>query len=108
MVRGASGFVCVVVFSLGLVSNARGDARNWNPTGEGCVDPKRFLSCFEEAVTDTTSCASGCEARDAKETKAYQDCLLACSGFQLASNVGCWIESCWNQVNLDSERDGFH
>lgn len=28
----------------------------------------------------------------------YQNCILGCEGLWQASNVGCWMESCWNQV----------
>lgn len=74
------------------------DTRNWNPTGQGCVDPKGFLSCYDTRSSNAVSCVSFCDSDTVKGTGAYEDCILGCGGAQLAGNVGCWIQSCWNQV----------
>ncbi|KAF8847563.1 hypothetical protein BDZ45DRAFT_320904 [Acephala macrosclerotiorum] len=74
------------------------DTRNWNPTGQGCVDPKGFLSCYDNQSSNAVSCTAFCDSNTVKGTKAYTDCILGCNGAWLASNVGCWIQSCWNQV----------
>ncbi|KAE8441186.1 hypothetical protein EG329_005786 [Mollisiaceae sp. DMI_Dod_QoI] len=74
------------------------DTRNWNPTGEGCVDTKGFLSCYDTQSSNADSCVQFCDSNFVKGTGAYTDCILGCNGAWLASNVGCWIQSCWNQV----------
>jgi len=79
-----------------LISFVTADARNWNPNGDGCVDSKGFLSCYQEAVDNAVGCVGTCNTTTTSDT--YDDCLLGCGGYQLAANVGCWIESCWNEV----------
>ncbi|CZR69644.1 uncharacterized protein PAC_19544 [Phialocephala subalpina] len=74
------------------------DTRNWNPTGQGCVDPNGFLSCYATQSSNAVSCVGFCDSNTVKGTGAYTDCILGCNGAWLASNVGCWIQSCWNQV----------
>jgi hypothetical protein len=66
---------------------------NWNPNGDGCVDTKGFLSCYQTEATKGTNCLNSCASND-------QNCVDGCTGFWLASNVGCWLQSCWNQVRL--------
>lgn len=74
------------------------DTRNWNPTGEGCVDSKGYLSCYDTQSNNAVDCIAFCDSNSVKGTGAYQDCLLGCNGAWLAGNLGCWVQSCWNQV----------
>ena len=75
---------------------------NLNPDGIGCVDPKGFVSCYA-AVSGTASsnCPNDCEKDYQQGTNPYKQCLTACNDNWYAGNIGCWIQSCWNQV-------GFH
>lgn len=90
-------FLAAVVLSVAPAS-VLSDTRNWNPTGQGCVDTKGFLSCYDTQSSNAVSCVNFCDSSTVKGTEAYEDCLLGCNGAWLASNVGCWIQSCWNQA----------
>lgn len=72
-------------------------AENLNPTGEGCVDPKGFLDCYADQVTKATECAS--DAQKTCSGDSLTECLAGCGNAQLAGNVGCWVQGCWNQVS---------
>jgi hypothetical protein len=89
-----------IALGLCLASTVLGDTRDWNPTGDGCVDSTGFLSCYETQSNNAVSCVQFCESNNVKGTQVYQDCILGCNGAWLASNLGCWIQSCWNQVSL--------
>lgn len=73
-------------------------SQNFNPTGQGCVDPQGFLSCYQKQIDQVPACASLCNGANAAGSTGLQTCLVGCNGAQLAGNVGCWIQSCWNQV----------
>jgi hypothetical protein len=71
---------------------------NWNPTGEGCVDPTGFVSCYNDHSNTGVSCQTACANNNKKGTPEYNTCMDACEALWLAGNVGCWLQSCWNQV----------
>jgi hypothetical protein len=73
---------------------------NWNPTGEGCVDTVGFLSCYTDQGTTANSCADACSASNKKGSAPYNTCVTACDQLWYAGNIGCWLQSCWNQVSL--------
>src|SRR5580658_5868507 len=73
---------------------------NWNPTGEGCVDATGFLSCYAAQGAKADSCASACSAGNTKGSAGYNTCMIACNELWYAGNIGCWLQSCWNQVRL--------
>lgn len=73
---------------------------NYNPDGTGCVDPQGFVDCYSAQADQLTSCTE--TAKNTCSADEYQTCLLGCSGAQLAGNVGCWVQSCWNQVSFHS------
>lgn len=73
---------------------------DWNPLGEGCVDTKGFLSCYSDQSSKAASCTSTCAANNPKGSNQYNTCVDACDELWLADNLGCWIQSCWNQVRL--------
>jgi hypothetical protein len=71
---------------------------NWNPTGEGCVDSTGFISCYNDHSNTGVSCQQACANNNKKGTAEYNTCMNACEALWLAGNVGCWLQSCWNQV----------
>ncbi|KAH8671937.1 hypothetical protein BGZ60DRAFT_527375 [Tricladium varicosporioides] len=81
-----------------LCTGVIADARNYNPTGEGCVDPKGFLSCYQKNIDAAVGCTGQCNNTTPANSATRQNCILGCNGGWLASNIGCWIQSCWNQV----------
>lgn len=93
-----------IVQLLALCSHVTADARNYNPTGEGCVDPDGFLSCYKSNEDQAVSCLSFC---DTTPGTIHNNCILGCSNAQLASNIGCWIQGCWNQVGFPQRKSNF-
>lgn len=81
-----------------LCTGVIADTRNYNPTGEGCVDPKGFLSCYQKNIDAAVGCTGQCNNTTPANSATRQNCYLGCNGGWLASNIGCWIKSCWNQV----------
>jgi len=73
---------------------------NWNPTGEGCVDTVGFLSCYADQGITANSCADACSVSNKKGSAPYNTCVTACDQLWYAGNIGCWLQSCWNQVSL--------
>ncbi|PMD31554.1 hypothetical protein L207DRAFT_591505 [Hyaloscypha variabilis F] len=71
---------------------------NWNPNGDGCVDTKGFLSCYDTQASTGVNCLDNCANDNQEGSTAYKTCVSGCTGHWLASNVGCWLETCWNQV----------
>ncbi|KAE9375265.1 hypothetical protein N431DRAFT_369506 [Stipitochalara longipes BDJ] len=71
---------------------------NWNPSGEGCVDPTGFVSCYATQSSSALSCTNTCASNNKKGSSEYNICVNECKELWLATNVGCWIQSCWNQV----------
>ncbi|KAH8748570.1 hypothetical protein F5882DRAFT_470916 [Hyaloscypha sp. PMI_1271] len=71
---------------------------NWNPTGEGCVDTVGFLSCYADQGITANSCADACSVSNKKGSAPYNTCVTACDQLWYAGNIGCWLQSCWNQV----------
>ncbi len=71
---------------------------NWNPTGEGCVDSTGYVSCYNDRRNTGISCQTACASNNKKGTTEYNTCMDACEALWLAGNVGCWLQSCWNQV----------
>jgi hypothetical protein len=81
-----------------LCSHVIADTRNWNPQGDGCVDPKGFLSCYQDNSDTAVGCVQLCNQTATVDTGNYDNCVLGCNGQWLASNIGCWVQSCWNEV----------
>ncbi|KAG9245429.1 hypothetical protein BJ878DRAFT_548083 [Calycina marina] len=92
--------ICSILLKLLLVVTAVfAGTENYNPTGEGCVDARGFLSCYAEAVTLTAGCVAGCKETSTIATDTHDLCLAGCNGAQLAGNLACWVQSCWNQLH---------
>jgi hypothetical protein len=89
--------ITLVSIAASISNTVAGDADNLNPTGEGCVDPKGFLDCYADQQTKATECATNAPKTCSGDT--LTECLAACGNSQLAGNVGCWVQSCWNQVS---------
>ncbi|RDW87748.1 hypothetical protein BP5796_03442 [Coleophoma crateriformis] len=89
-----ASILCLV----GGASMVLAGVQNYNPTGQGCLDPDGFLSCYAKQVDLVTSCATGCTASNVAGSQALKTCLTGCNGAQLAGNLGCWVQSCWNQL----------
>jgi hypothetical protein len=91
------GFIETLALAQCLLSSLTyASASNLNPHGQGCVDPSGYLQCYQQNENDFTSCME-----DAKRYclgDALTDCELACGNVLLAANIGCWLTSCWNQV----------
>ena len=73
--------------------------QNLNPTGAGCVDPAGYLACYQKGITSATACAAVAEAQCGPFAGNIDICLQGCLAAQLASNIGCWLQSCWNEVS---------
>jgi len=98
-----SKFLTIVIVSLiTFYSTALGQTTNfttnWNPTGEGCVDTTGFLSCYDNQGTKADSCMTACANNNKKGSSEYNTCVNLCTQAWIADNLGCWIQSCWNQV----------
>ena len=89
----------VTIFGFIAFPAAFADTTNYNPTGEGCVDPKGFLTCYQTQINKASSCSGLCNSTDAAGTSALKQCELGCDGQWHAGNIACWIQSCWNQVS---------
>ena len=94
-----------IAFTLGLLSSSfllhtavNADATNLNPTGAGCVDPEGYLACYAAQSKQAASCTD--TINKTCDAQQIGNCLSACAGAQLGGNIGCWIQSCWNQVLL--------
>ncbi len=89
--------------ALGFSSLVHGDTRNWNPSGQGCVDPSGYLSCYKAQSDQAVSCVDFCTSSEPAGSEELTLCEAGCGGAWLAGNIGCWIQGCWNQVcGLDS------
>ncbi|KAJ7486264.1 hypothetical protein B0H11DRAFT_1625240, partial [Mycena galericulata] len=66
------------------------------PSGIGCVDPQGLVDCYSSNVDQATSCAA--TAKNSCSPDEQNTCAVGCANFQLAANVGCWLQHCWNQV----------
>jgi hypothetical protein len=83
---------------VGEFSYVIADFRNFNPTGEGCVDQSGFVSCYKAQAAAAVDCENFCTTSTTKGSDEAESCSQGCSGHWLAGNVGCWIQSCWNEV----------
>jgi len=96
-------FHCILqafsVFNFITFPVAFADTTNYNSTGQGCVDPKRFLACYQTQINKASSYSGLCNSTDATGTAALKQCELGCDGLWHAGNIACWIQSCWNQVS---------
>ncbi|KAJ7904031.1 hypothetical protein B0H13DRAFT_1717272 [Mycena leptocephala] len=66
------------------------------PSGIGCVDPQGLVDCYSNNVDQATSCLD--TANNSCSADLRNTCALGCANGQLAANVGCWLQHCWNQV----------
>ena len=73
-------------------------ATNLNPGGAGCVDPSGYTSCYATSATNFGNCGQVCTQEFAPSTKPFEDCAAACLATNWATNIGCWLQSCWNRV----------
>ncbi|KAJ7642086.1 hypothetical protein FB45DRAFT_1000494 [Roridomyces roridus] len=72
------------------------DTNSTTPSGVGCVDPQGLVDCYNNNVAQATSCTADADKNCDSDNRGL--CLAGCANYQLAANVGCWLESCWNQV----------
>jgi hypothetical protein len=92
------------MFSKALISTALlpslvySQATNLNPGGAGCVDPSGYTSCYATSATNFGNCGQVCTQEYAPATKQFETCAAACSAANWATNIGCWLQSCWNRV----------
>lgn len=101
-----SSFLAIAITLFTLCSSVLGQTNlvpinftaNWNPTGDGCVDASGFLSCYTSQGSKAATCKAACAASDTKGSSAYNTCANLCEVAWLGDNLGCWIQSCWNQV----------
>lgn len=71
-----------------------------SPNGDGCVDPKGFQQCYQEAAATAVECGgpSYCENDQLRGARSYTECLATCKSIQSENNLLCWVQSCWNKV----------
>ncbi|KAE9366568.1 hypothetical protein N431DRAFT_515018 [Stipitochalara longipes BDJ] len=91
-------FLALIVSSSMVLGAATNFTTNWNPNGDGCGGTKGFLSCYGTQASKGVTYLDNCANNNKEGTTAYQSCTNEYTGLWLASNVGCWLESCWNQV----------
>jgi hypothetical protein len=99
-------YLISAILLVGLCSTVVADLTvNYNPTGAGCVDSKGFLSCYQAQIDKAVSCNKACNSTIPDyNSNVYQNCVLGCTGSWLAGNIGCWIQSCWNQVSFLTQK----
>ena len=73
-------------------------AKDLNPEGVGCVDPSGYTSCYATSASKFTSCGEACINLYAQGSTDFDDCISGCSATNWATNIGCWLQTCWNQV----------
>lgn len=71
---------------------------NLDPTGQGCVDPQGFLDCYEAQVNQAATCLATAQKTCTSSPTELAECVVGCAGYQRAGNIGCWLQSCWNQA----------
>lgn len=71
------------------------------PDSTGCVDPSGFEQCYKANSDALTTCVNTVSDRCSGAT---DECLAACGNVQNAANIGCWVQSCWNHVNLNFQQ----
>lgn len=84
---------CFVLIQIPL---SHADASNLNPKGEGCVDPDGYLDCYAAQEKQASFCVN--TVNKTCDAQQVNNCISSCYGAQLAGNIGCWIQSCWNRV----------
>jgi hypothetical protein len=68
-----------------------------NTNVDDCVDPKGYSDCFRTQGDLFSQCVDECNTNDNEEGKEL--CIEECQINQLAANVGCYLQSCWNKVS---------
>jgi hypothetical protein len=81
-----------------LVPLVATQATNLNPGGVGCVDPSGYTSCYTTSGYNFGTCAEFCTKSYVAGTTEYENCAAACQAVNWATNIGCWMQSCWNKV----------
>lgn len=96
MVRTVYYHVAILVDVLSAVSLVNAVSLNLDPTGQGCVDPQGFLDCYQAQVNQATTCVA--TAKNTCSATKLAECVAGCAGYELAGNIDCWLQSCWNQA----------
>ena len=73
-------------------------AKDLNPEGVGCVDPSGYTSCYATSASKFTGCGEACMNQYSQGSTDFEDCINGCSATNWATNIGCWLQTCWNQV----------
>jgi hypothetical protein len=81
-----------------LVPLVATQATNLNPGGVGCVDPSGYTSCYTTSGYNFGTCAEFCTKSYVVGTTEYESCAAACLAVNWATNIGCWMQSCWNKI----------
>jgi hypothetical protein len=87
-----------LLLSVTPLAHAQNPLGNLNPSGAGCVDPAGYLQCYEANTAAYVTCVNNIPNICGSSTAEKAQCLLTCGKVQAASNIGCWLQSCWNQV----------
>jgi hypothetical protein len=82
------------------IAYSASDVLNLNPTGKGCVDPSGYLSCYAAQAVSFDNCMTLATSSCRISASALAECQLGCYGAYLAGHIGCWLQSCWNQVGV--------
>lgn len=82
------------------LTDALNPLENLNPTGQGCVDPTGFLECFKTQSDQAKTCLTNAENTCVgPHDDNIDSCAAGCTEHLLAANIGCWLQSCWNQAS---------
>jgi hypothetical protein len=75
-----SGLLTLLASSSAVLGSSTNFTTNWNPNGDGCVDTKGFLSCYDAQASQGTTCLDNCANTNKQGTTAYQNCANECTG----------------------------
>ena len=90
--------VTILVDLLSVLGLVQASTLNLDPTGQGCVDPKGFLDCYQAQEDQAVTCVATAKKTCTSSDQELGECVVGCAGAQLAGNIGCWLQSCWNQA----------
>lgn len=115
---GGRFLCCVLVISLGLKVSAMqycwaqrlclfaaaiteaSSFTNLNSNGRDCIDPSGFLKCYAAQEHETVVCINDWAPKYCQSKTSRHNCMKSCFSRQNVGNIGCWLQSCWNQVSF--------
>ncbi|KAE9377558.1 hypothetical protein N431DRAFT_527494 [Stipitochalara longipes BDJ] len=75
-------------------------AKDLNPGGVSCVDPSGYTSYYATSASKFTGCGEAYINQYSQGNTNFEDCINGCSAMNWATNIGCWLQTCWNQTTM--------